>query len=58
MVVKRIKCILQWWEKHKAIFLTIAFLASEILDIIDSQIETKKNFSLVNVLTNLRRQKI
>lgn len=45
MDVKRIKCLLQWWEKHEAIFLTIAFLASEILDIIGSQIETLKNFS-------------
>lgn len=59
MDIKGIKCLLQWWwEKHKAIFLTIAFLAFEILDIIDSQIETKRIFSLVNILTNLRRQKI
>jgi len=25
--VKNIKCPLQWWEKHEAMFLTIGFLA-------------------------------
>ncbi len=58
MDVTRIKCLLRWWEKHGAIFFTIAFLAFEILHIIGSQMETKRISSLLNILTNLRRQKI
>jgi hypothetical protein len=37
---KNIKCPLQWWGKHEAMFLTFGFLACQILSIIGSQIET------------------
>ncbi len=52
---KDIKCPLQWWGKHEAMFLTIGFLARQILSIVGSQIKTKRIFSLVGILTNLRR---
>jgi hypothetical protein len=42
-------------EKHETMFLTIGVLACQILGIVGSQIETKRIFSLVGILTNLRR---
>jgi hypothetical protein len=36
-------------------FLTIGFLAWQILEIVDSQIETKRIFSLVGILIKLRK---
>jgi hypothetical protein len=53
--VKEIKCPLQWWEKHEAMFQTIGFLVRQILGIVGSQIDIEKIFSLVEILTNLRR---
>jgi hypothetical protein len=53
--VKDIKCPFQWWLKHEAIFLTIGFLAQQILGIVGSQIETSKIFSLAGVFTNLQK---
>jgi hypothetical protein len=53
--VKEIKCPLQWWEKHEAMFLTIGFFVREILGIVDSQKKFEKIFSLARILTNLRR---
>ncbi len=52
---KYIKCPFQWWEKHETIFHTIGFLASEILKIVESQIETIRNFSLLGMCINLRK---
>jgi hypothetical protein len=52
---KHIKCLLQWWGKHEAMFPTIGFLAHQILSIVRSQIETQRIFSLTYILTNLRR---
>jgi hypothetical protein len=43
---KDIKCLLQWWGKHEAMFPTIGFLARQILSIVGSQIETKRFFFL------------
>jgi hypothetical protein len=40
--VKIIKCPLQWWQKHEAMFPTIGFLAQQILGVIRSQIEKIK----------------
>jgi len=37
----------QWWQKHETIFLTIRFLAQQILGIVGSQIKRKRIFSLV-----------
>ncbi len=53
--VKDIKCPLQWWKKHENMFLTFGFCARQILRIVGSQIETKRIFSLVGILINLRR---
>jgi hypothetical protein len=36
---KDIKCHLQWWGKHEAIFPTISFLAHQILGFARSQIK-------------------
>lgn len=33
-------CFLQWWEKCETMFLTIDFLTHQILNIVESQIET------------------
>jgi hypothetical protein len=37
---KDIKCPLEWWSKHQAMFPTIDFLVKQILGIVGSQIET------------------
>jgi len=55
MDFKDIKCLLQWWGKHEAMFSTVGFLPCQILSIVGSQIETKIIFSLTCILTNLRR---
>ncbi len=47
MDAKNIKCPSEWWENHESMFLTIGFLACQILKIVGSQIEIKKVFSLV-----------
>lgn len=52
--VKKIMCPFQWWEKHKSMFPTMGFLAHQILGIMGSQIETKRIFSLVDILINLK----
>jgi hypothetical protein len=52
---KDIKCPLQWWGKHEAMFPTIGFLACQILGIVGSQIEIERKFSLTCILTNLKR---
>jgi hypothetical protein len=52
---KDIKCLLQWWGKHKAMFFIVGFLPRQILGIVGPQIETKRKFSLAGILTNLRR---
>ncbi len=44
--VKDIKCPLQWFQKYETMFLTIGFLAQQILGVIGSQIEIKRIFSL------------
>jgi hypothetical protein len=43
MDVKDMKCPLHWWEKHESMFPTFGFFARQILRIVESQIETKKN---------------
>ncbi len=55
MDVKDIKCPLQWWQKHEAMFLTIRFLAQQILGIVGSQIEIEMIFYLTEILTNLKK---
>jgi hypothetical protein len=54
MDVKNIKCPLQWWEKHENMF-HIGFFVKKILRIIESQIEMNNVFSLIIILTSLRR---
>jgi hypothetical protein len=52
---KGIKCFFQWWAKHEAMLLIVVFWACQILGIAGSQIHTKKIFSLIKILTNLKR---
>jgi hypothetical protein len=52
---KDIKCVLEWWEKHESLFPIVIFLACPIFGIEGSQFEIKRIFSLVGMLTNLRR---
>ncbi len=37
---KDVKCPFQWWGKLEAMFPIVAFLARQILSIVQSQIET------------------
>jgi hypothetical protein len=41
---KEIKCHFQWWAKHEAMFPILGFLASQILEIVGSQIELERIF--------------
>jgi hypothetical protein len=41
--------------KHETMFLTVDFLAQEILGIVESQIERRWIFSLARILLNIRR---
>ncbi len=43
------------WAKHETMFPTIVVLPHQILGIIGSQIEIKRIFSSIGILTNLRR---
>ncbi len=43
------------WEKHESKFLKIGFFVKQILRIVGSQIEIECIFSLVRVLTSLKR---
>ncbi len=52
---KDIKSLLQWWGKYETMFPTIGFLASQILNIVGSQIKIERIFSLMRILTNQRR---
>jgi len=52
---KEIKCPLQRWQKHESMFPTVGSLAQQILQIVESQIETERIFSLADIFTNLRR---
>jgi len=51
--VKDIKCLLEWWQKHEAMFLIVRFLAQHSLGIVGSQIEIEMIFNLAEILTNL-----
>jgi hypothetical protein len=53
--VKNIKNPLQWWERLESRFLVVGFLAKQILRIVNSQIETEHIFSLVEILTRLKK---
>jgi len=52
---KKIKCPLEWWEKHEPLFSKVGFLVMQILNILRSQIESKHIFSLAAILMNFRR---
>jgi hypothetical protein len=56
--VEYIKNLLQWWEKHESKFPKVSFFARQILGIVGSQIEIECIFSLVGILTSLRRYKL
>ncbi len=55
MDVKNIKNPLQWWERLEFRFLVVGFVAKQILRIVNSQIETEHIFSLVEILTRLKK---
>jgi len=55
---KDIKCPLEWWGKHESLFSIVVFLACQIFRIMGLQIEIEKVFSLVGILTNLKRCKL
>jgi hypothetical protein len=52
---KVIKCLLDLWAKHGSMFPIVAFFAHQIFDIVGLQIKIKRIFSLVGILTNLKR---
>jgi len=56
--VEDIKNLLQWWEKDESKFPKVSFLARQILGIVGSQIEIECIFSLVGILTSLRRYQL
>ncbi len=51
--IKDIKCPLP--EKNENMFPTVGFCVRQILRIVESQIETKRIFSLVGIFTSFRR---
>jgi len=53
LLFKCVDHITQWWT-HENHFPNVDFLAKQILGILKFEIETKKTFSLVGVLTTLR----
>ncbi len=53
--VKKITCLLRWWEKYEMLFLTVGFLVWQILGIVCSQIEIERIFLSAGILINLRR---
>jgi len=55
MHVKDIKRPLDWWGKHECVFSIVAFLGHHVLGIVGSQTKIEKIFSLIGILTNLRR---
>ncbi len=52
--VKDIKCLFQWWQKHKAMFPTVGLLGQQFLGIVGLQIEIERIFFLVGILTITR----
>jgi hypothetical protein len=52
---KDIKCPLEWCAKHEAMLNIVGFLACQILNIVGSQIDTIRIFSLTCIFTNLSR---
>jgi len=50
---KDLKCPFQWWAKHEAMLNIVGFLACQILNIVGSQIDTIRIFSLTCIFTNL-----
>jgi hypothetical protein len=51
--VKDIKCPLQWWQKHEAMFHVVRFLAHQILNVVGSQIEIERIFLWLEYLLTL-----
>jgi hypothetical protein len=49
---------LVWWRIRETQFPNVSFLVKQILGILGSHIETKHVFSLVGVLTSLRRYRL
>jgi hypothetical protein len=56
--VKYIKNPPQWWEKHESKFNIVGFLAKQMVGIIGSEIEIEHIFSLVGILTCIRKYQL
>jgi hypothetical protein len=41
---------LKWWAKHEYQFPNVAFLACQMLGIVESQIETEQNFNIAGII--------
>jgi hypothetical protein len=50
-----ISCLFRWLGKHESLFPTIALMTHIFFEIVGSQIEIEKIFSLFKILMNLRR---
>jgi hypothetical protein len=44
-----------WWAKHEQQFSNLTYLAQQVMGIVGSQIETKRIFNMVGVITSLKR---
>jgi hypothetical protein len=51
--VKDIKCLVQWWQKHEAMFLIVGFLTQIFLSVVGFQTEMKECFLWLEYLTTL-----
>ncbi len=49
---------LVWWVAHESQFSHVVFPAHQILRIVGFQIETKRIFNLVGIITNLQRSRL
>ncbi len=58
MNVKDIKCPFKWWEEYEIMFPIVGFLVPKILGIVGLEIEMEMIFSLIRILTNLRRSRL
>jgi hypothetical protein len=46
---------LKWWKVHEAQLPIVRYLVHQILGIVGSQIEVKRIFSIVGIMTRLRK---
>ncbi len=49
---------LAWWRAHEVHYSCVGFVARQILDIVGSQIEAERVFSIAGICTNLRHSRL